>query len=100
MIVLLLLTAGPFAKLVVQLINAFSTAYWTLPVLLFSNENQEPAHIHVKAGEDEAKFWLQPANLAANHGFRVRDLNELDRLVRENERVFVEAWNEYFDDQF
>src|SRR5579863_3913127 len=40
----------------------------------YSNENEEPAHIHVKAGEDEAKFWLQPVGLAANHGFRVRDL--------------------------
>ncbi len=35
----------------------------------FSNENKEPAHIHIKAGEDEAKFWLEPVRLAANHGF-------------------------------
>ena len=24
----------------------------------FSNERQEPAHIHVERDEDEAKFWL------------------------------------------
>jgi hypothetical protein len=41
----------------------------------FSNEGQEPAHIHVKAGEDEAKFWLTPVHLAANHGFNGRELN-------------------------
>jgi len=59
-----------------------------------------PAHIHVKAGEDEAKFWIQPVSLGANHGFRVRVLNELEYLVREHEQTFVEAWNEYFGDQF
>jgi hypothetical protein len=32
----------------------------------FSNEGREPAHIHVKAGSDEAKFWLDPVQLAAN----------------------------------
>jgi len=61
----------------------------------YSNENQEPAHIHIKAGEDEAKFWLAPVLLASNHGFRTRELNEIERLVTENEAEFVEAWNDY-----
>ena len=65
----------------------------------YSNEDQEPAHIHVKAGEEEAKFWLNPVGLAANQGFRVRHLNELERLVQEHEQAFMEAWNEYFDDK-
>ena len=26
--------------------------------VFFSNEGQEPPHIHIKAGGDEAKFWL------------------------------------------
>jgi hypothetical protein len=29
----------------------------------FSNEREEPAHIHVKAAEAEAKFWLDPNEL-------------------------------------
>jgi len=64
----------------------------------YSNEDNEPSHIHVEAGDDTAKFWLRPVALAANHGFRPRDLNELERLVREHEQVFEEAWNEYFGD--
>lgn len=62
----------------------------------FSNENREPAHIHVKAGGDEVKFWLDTLHLASNHGFRDRELNEIERLVREHQAEFVEAWNEYF----
>ena len=43
----------------------------------FSNEREEPVHIHVKAAEDEAKFWLGPAELPANYGLSSRELNEI-----------------------
>ncbi len=62
----------------------------------YSNEGNEPRHIHVEAGEDEAKFWLLPVSLAGNHGFRVRELNEVERFVVEHERELVEAWDDYF----
>ena len=49
----------------------------------YSNEGQEPPHIHVKAGSDQAKFWLESVTLAANYGFRGHELNEIERLIRE-----------------
>ena len=30
----------------------------------YSNENDEPRHVHVRAGDDEAKFWLESLSLA------------------------------------
>lgn len=65
-------------------------------LFFFSNESQEPAHIHVKAGDDEAKFWLAPVHLAANHGFNGRELKEIQHLVEEHREDLVEAWDEYF----
>lgn len=65
----------------------------------FSNEREEPPHIHVKADEDQAKFWLNPTLLASNYGFSSRELNELERLIKQNEAIFLEAWNEYFSQQ-
>ena len=62
----------------------------------FSNEGEEPPHIHVKAGEHEAKFWLFPIDLAANFGFNIRELNETRRLVEDHQDQLLEAWNEYF----
>jgi hypothetical protein len=62
----------------------------------FSNEGQEPAHIHIKAGDDEAKFWLDPLRLAANYGFNGRDLKKIYRLIEEHREELLEAWNEYF----
>ncbi len=38
-----------------------------LRFFFFSNESQEPPHIHVKAAENEAKFWLDPIGLAFNY---------------------------------
>jgi Domain of unknown function (DUF4160) len=62
----------------------------------FSNEAQEPPHIHVKAAENEAKFWLEPIQLEFNYGFWGRELNIIERLIRENHGSLLEAWNEYF----
>lgn len=30
----------------------------------FSNENNEPRHVHVRKGDGMAKFWLDPLELA------------------------------------
>jgi len=61
----------------------------------FSNESQEPPHIHVKAGEDEAKFWLDPVQLAVNYGFNGRELTRIERLIEENLTELLEAWHEH-----
>lgn len=62
----------------------------------FSNEGQEPPHIHVKAGEDQAKFWLDPITLAANYGFAARELNEIARIIADHQTELVGAWHGYF----
>ncbi len=62
----------------------------------FSNEGQEPPHIHVKAGSDEAKFWLDPVSLAANHGFRGHELRGIWDLVEQHQVELLEAWNDHF----
>lgn len=61
----------------------------------FSNEGNEPAHIHVKAGHDEAKFWLSPVTLAENYGFKAHELNAIKRIIVKHHIELLEAWNEY-----
>ena len=63
----------------------------------FSNESNEPPHIHVKAASDEAKVWLDPICLAANYGFNGRELSEIERLIQGHHAELLEAWNDYFD---
>lgn len=83
-----------------------ATRGWRMPTILrvgrfrfyfFSNERQEPPHIHVKAAGDQAKFWLDPIVLAANYGFAARELNEIERIVITHQTELLEAWHDYFD---
>ncbi len=62
----------------------------------FSNERQEPPHIHIKAAGDQAKFWLDPLLLAANYGFAARELNEIERIIIEHQTELLEVWHDYF----
>jgi hypothetical protein len=62
----------------------------------FSNEGQEASQIHVKAGSDGAKFWLEPVELAADYGFKGHEPNEIKKIIEENQTLLIEAWYEYF----
>lgn len=63
----------------------------------FSNEGQESPHIHVRAGNDQAKFWLDPVDLASNYGFRAHELNEIEQIIEQHQDALREAWDGYFD---
>ncbi len=65
--------------------------------VIYSNEGNEPPHIHAKADRDEAKFWLDPIALATNYGFKAHELNEIERRVREHQAELMEAWHERLD---
>src|SRR5690606_17978187 len=65
----------------------------------YSNENGEPAHIHVQRDQALAKFWLSPIVLASSNGFSARELTKLSRLVKQHATTLMEAWNEFFGTQ-
>jgi hypothetical protein len=62
----------------------------------FSREGTESPHIHVESGDDYAKFWLQPVELARSVGYNSSELTTLRRLVELHEDLFVEKWHEHF----
>lgn len=65
----------------------------------YSNENEEPAHIHVQRERALAKFWLKPVALASSSGFPAHELTHLLQLVQNHCKRFEEAWNEFFGAQ-
>lgn len=65
-------------------------------VYFYSHDMQEPPHVHVDRDDETAKFWLTPAALAYNIGFRARELRDIQRIVSERSAEFLEAWNDYF----
>ena len=60
----------------------------------YSNEGDEPAHIHVRSPEGECKFWLEPVELARNNGIAAHDLRQIERHVFEHRVVLMEKYHE------
>jgi hypothetical protein len=70
-----------------------------LKFFFYSNEGlpPEPAHIHVRQADAEAKYWLSPqVQLASNEGFNAPSLRSIARLIIQNRKQLLESWNEYF----
>ncbi len=61
----------------------------------YSDEGDEPIHVHVLIDGDEAKFWLAPVRLAFNGGMSAKSLNIAHRLTILNEKRIKDKWNEH-----
>lgn len=62
----------------------------------YSNENNEPPHIHVRRDDVECKFWLEPIRLAQNYGLPGHELRLIERYIYQNQEVLLSAFHEYF----
>ncbi len=62
----------------------------------FSNERNEPPHIHVDAAENTVKVWLDTLVITQAAGYDGRELREVVDLVRAHREELTKAWNEYF----
>jgi hypothetical protein len=62
----------------------------------YSNERGEPAHVHVRAGNREAKVWLHDLAVAINAGYPAHELGDIIRHLRLNRKALLDAWNEHF----
>jgi 5-enolpyruvylshikimate-3-phosphate synthase len=62
----------------------------------FSNEGNEPPHIHVDKDSSTAKFWLADGALSRSIGFDTKELRTLSAKVAEEREGLLEAWNGYF----
>ncbi len=62
----------------------------------YMGDRDEPPHIHVRRDDVSCKFWLLELKLARNEGFRPRELRQVGTLVRENQKLLLEAWNARF----
>ncbi|GAB1370481.1 DUF4160 domain-containing protein [Candidatus Kapaibacterium sp.] len=61
----------------------------------YSDEQNEPPHIHIATSDGECKFWLQPVRLAKNIGLKPNILRQAEKLVFENVEILLEKYNEF-----
>lgn len=62
----------------------------------YSNEGNEPPHIHVERGDGSAKFWLRPVALSSSVNFTRAELRRIREIVQRNAEYFLERWDEFF----
>jgi hypothetical protein len=63
----------------------------------YSNENDEPAHMHVEKGDAEGKIWLEPQMAVAYfRGFNKAEENAIIDITRSNFDNFIIKWYEHF----
>lgn len=62
----------------------------------FSNEGNEPPHVHVSRGNGLAKLWLNPLAVAYSERFNPAEQRRLREIVFANRAMFVMRWNEHF----
>ena len=84
----------------------FSIKFEEMPTLLlvnglrfffYSNENNEPIHVHVTKGSANGKIWLEPAmQVDFLIGFSNAEEKDILDVVNSNLEQFKKKWNEYF----
>jgi len=53
---------------------------------------QEPIHVHVRRDRNQAKYWVEPVNLAWMRGYHPHELNEIERIIRDNHSYIRKTW--------
>ena len=70
----------------------------------WSNENEEPPHVHVCKGRPTAnatKFWITKGGIRLEHNKSQIPKNEMKKIARyilENRADILEAWFDYFSE--
>ncbi len=62
----------------------------------FSNEGNEPPHVHLERADGHAKFWLDPVSMVHSTGLSATELRQARGLISEHAEDMKERWNEYF----
>ena len=63
----------------------------------FFSREEKRMHVHIQSPDGEAKFWLEPiASIADNHGFTLKELTKLLKLVQENSHEIKRCWKKHF----
>jgi hypothetical protein len=65
----------------------------------YSDEGNEPPHIHVRTPQGECKFWLEHVSLATAGGIKPHVIREIERLVFEHRLVLLAAYHEFHRDR-
>ena len=57
----------------------------------YSDEKNEPPHIHVATADGACKFWLMPVKLAKSKNVKPHITREIELLVHQNQELLKKS---------
>jgi hypothetical protein len=67
----------------------------------FSNEGNEPMHIHITKAEKSCKFFLNEIELEVSlvyrKNMRDRDVRDVKEIILENFNYIAESWKKFYN---
>lgn len=70
---------------------------WRL--FFYSNERNEPMHIHARKGNAECKYWINVNSYdlkeAFSNGLKVKDKREVRKIIFDHFDYIVEQWDKF-----
>lgn len=71
-----------------------------MEAFFYSNEGNEPIHIHAEKGDMECKFWLVVEDVETKEVFLSNMTpaakREIKKIIYQHFDILVDAWNNYF----
>lgn len=63
----------------------------------YSNEGNEPRHVHVGKGDAIGKWWLDDLRQAFARGFNAAELRKIRRILKDRADEIRDAWDHHFN---
>ena len=79
--------------------DAHNNDYFWLAIVFYSNEGNEPIHIHCRKGDMECKYWLDLNNYDLEEAFAnnmsPRDTRQIRKIIYDHFEYIEEKWVEF-----
>lgn len=62
----------------------------------YSDEGNEPPHVHVEKGSGRGKYWIEPVKKCYMKNFTKQEEKKVGDIVHEEQDNFKRKWYEYF----
>lgn len=63
----------------------------------YSDEGNEPCHIHVSKGGANGKWWLEPTLIEEHaYGFTLKERKQIKSILEKYHQQLKDSWHEYF----
>lgn len=54
----------------------------------YSNEGNEPPHVHIEKGDAEGKYWLDPVEEDSMDGFSNSEEKQVRKIITDHQQKF------------